>query len=169
MLRSLGLRTRIALVVGTGALLVALGVTLLLINTVRLHRSADATSRADAYLVAVIDDERLVVDAETGLRGYVIPGGPLFLQPTRQAQAAFPAAQAALRRAARADGDFIKQADALTRAADTYMTGYVPRLANLRGPGLVAARSYTVTLAGKQLVDDVRARAAALEGLVSAR
>src|ERR1700756_2940612 len=119
MLRSLGLRTRIALVVGTGALLVALGVTLLLINTVGLHRSADATSRADYYLVAVIDDGRLVVDAETGLRGYVIPGRPLFLQPTRQAQAAFPAAQAALRRTARADGDFIKKADAPARAGDT--------------------------------------------------
>ena len=63
---------------------VALGVSLLLVNTVKLHRSAQATARSDAYLVAV--DRRasaLVVDAETGLRGYVITGRPLFLAPTR--------------------------------------------------------------------------------------
>jgi serine phosphatase RsbU (regulator of sigma subunit) len=169
MLRSLGLRTRIAFVVGTGALLVALGVTLLLINTVRLHSGADATSRADTYLLAVTDDERLVVDAETGLRGYVITGRPLFLQPTRQAQAAFPRAQAALMRAARADGEFTDRAEALERAARAYMTGYVSRLARLSGHGLVAARSYATTLVGKHLVDGVRARAAQLERLVSAR
>jgi CHASE3 domain sensor protein len=169
MLRSLGLRTRIGLVVGTGALLVALGVTLLLINTVGLRSSAAATTRADRYLVAVIDDERLVVDAETGLRGYVITGRPLFLEPTRRAQAAFPDAQAALAQAARVDGEFLAQAQALEQAASAYMNGYVPGLTRLHGPGLNAARTYATTLAGKQLVDGVRARAENLERLVSAR
>jgi serine phosphatase RsbU (regulator of sigma subunit) len=169
MFRSLGLRTRIGLVVGTGALLVALGTTLLLINTIRLHSSAEATRRGDAYLVAVINDERLVVDAETGLRGYVITGRALFLEPTRRAQAAFPQAQLALRQAAQADGGFVAQADALGRATQAYMTGYVPRLASLHGPGLVAARSYATTLEGKQLVDGVRSRASALQGQLVAR
>jgi hypothetical protein len=71
---------------GRGALLVALGVTLLLVNTVRLHRSADATRRSDAYLVAAINLERLVVDAETGLRGYVITGRRSFLAPRQEAE-----------------------------------------------------------------------------------
>ena len=75
--------------VAAGALVVALGVTLLLVNTVRLHQSADATGRSDAYLVATINVERLVVDAETGLRGYVITGRRLFLAPTQQAQQGF--------------------------------------------------------------------------------
>ncbi len=169
MLRSLGLGTRIALVVGTGALLVALGVTLLLVNTVGLRGSARATSRADAYLLAVINDERLVVDAETGLRGYVITGRPPFLQPTRRAQAAFPQAQADLRRAARADGEFASQAQALEQAARAYMTGYVPGVADLHGSALAAARAFPTTLQGKQLVDEVRARTQRLERLVSAR
>ena len=80
------LPARIALAVGAGALLVALGVTLLLVNTVRLHRSADATRRSDDYLVAVINLERPVVDAETGLRGYVITGRRCSWQPTHEAQ-----------------------------------------------------------------------------------
>ncbi len=154
---------------GAGALLVALGVTLLLVNTVGLRHSSAATTRADTYLLAVINDERLVIDAETGLRGYVITGRPLFLQPTRAAQAAFPAAQAALRRAARADGEFTGLAQALEQVAGAYMTGYVPAVESLHGRGLAAARSYPTTLSGKQLVDDVRARAANLEGLVAAR
>ncbi len=165
----MGLRTRIALVVGAGALLVALGVTVLLVNAVDLRRSGAATTRADAYLVAVINDERLVIDAETGLRGYVITGRPLFLAPTRTAQAAFPGTQAALARAARADGEFTGRARALEQAAGAYMTGYVPALLGLHGRGLAAARTYPTTLSGKQLVDAVRVRAAELEDLVAAR
>ncbi|HTU98556.1 MAG TPA: hypothetical protein VMF14_22080, partial [Solirubrobacteraceae bacterium] len=79
MQRIRGLPARIALVVAAGALLVALGVTLLLVNTVKLRHSADATTRSDTYLTAVINLEGTVVDAETGLRGYVITGRAVFL------------------------------------------------------------------------------------------
>ena len=103
---TLRLPARIALVVAGGALLVALGVSLLLVNTVRLHHTADATRRSDDYLVATIDLERLVVDAETGLRGYVITGQRLFLAPTQQAQKGFAQAKAQLARAASVDGGF---------------------------------------------------------------
>jgi serine phosphatase RsbU (regulator of sigma subunit) len=169
MQRILRLPARIALVVGGGALLVALGVTLLLVNTVKLHRSADATRRSDDYLVAVINLERSVVDAETGLRGYVITGRSLFLAPTRDAQQGYARAKAALSRAAAADGAFTGEARALESAGDAYMTGYLPRTLNLAAHHGAASRSYAITLAGKQMVDEVRARAAGLERLVSAR
>jgi serine phosphatase RsbU (regulator of sigma subunit) len=164
-----GLPGRIALVVGAGALLVALGVTLLLVNTVRLHRSADATRRSDDYLVAVIDLERLVVDAETGLRGYVITGRTLFLQPTTEAQRGYAHAKAQLASAASADGTFRGDAARLTAAADAYMTGYLPRVVSLARHDRTAARGDAITLQGKQRVDSVRVRAAGLERLVSAR
>src|ERR1700742_4546799 len=120
MRRMLRLPARIALVVGAGALLVALGVTLLLVNTVRLHHSADATGRSDAYLVAAINLERLVVDAGTGLRGYVTTGQRLFLAPTQEAQQGFAQTKARLASAARADGSFPGAAGRLVTAADTY-------------------------------------------------
>src|ERR1700748_310520 len=110
MQRRLRLPARIALVVGAGALLVALGVTLLLVNTVKLHQSADATGRSDEYLLSVINLERLVVDAETGLRGYVITGRSLFLAPTHAAQQGYGQAKAALSQAAAADGAFVAKA-----------------------------------------------------------
>jgi serine phosphatase RsbU (regulator of sigma subunit) len=169
MQRILRLPARIALVVAAGALLVALGVTLLLVNTLKLHRSADATRRSDDYLVAVINLERFVVDAETGLRGYVITGRGVFLAPTHEAQRDYPGARAALSRAAAADGAFPGEVKALENAADAYMTGYLPRTLRLAARDLAAARAYAITLLGKQMVDDVRARTATLERLVSAR
>jgi serine phosphatase RsbU (regulator of sigma subunit) len=163
------LPARIALVVGAGALLVALGVTLLLVNTVKLHHSADATTRSDDYLVAAINLERLVVDAETGVRGYVLTGRTLFLEPTQDARRGFAQAEAALVRAASADGAFQGAAGRLTGAADIYMTGYLPKVLALAASDRPASRGYAVTLQGKQMVDSVRARAATLERLVSAR
>jgi serine phosphatase RsbU (regulator of sigma subunit) len=169
MQRALRLPARIALVVGAGALLVALGVTLLLVNTVKLHHSADATGRSDDYLVAVINLERLVVDAETGVRGYVITGQPVFLQPTHAAQQGYGKAKAAVSRAASADGAFIAEARAFEHAGDAYMTGYLPKTLDLAAHDRPASQTYATTLAGKQFVDAVRARAAALEREVSAR
>ena len=169
MTRAPRLLVRLALIVGAAALLVALGVTLLLVNTVSLKHKAQATSRADAYLVAAINVERLVVDAETGLRGYVITRGPLFLEPTTSAQGRLPRAEAALRRAAAADGAFRDSAERLISAANTYLTQYVPTIRVLAERDPTAARSFANTLRGKALVDGVRARAARLESLVSGR
>lgn len=167
--RWLSVRTRISLAVGLGALLVAAGVTLLLINTIKLHRSAQVTTRSDAYLVTVINVERLVVDAETGLRGYVITGRPLFLAPTRSAQAALPGAVGALDRAASRNGEDVPAARALGRAATAYVATYVPNVEAQARHDLRQAQSFADTLAGKQLVDAIRARAGTLESLVTAR
>ena len=52
------LRTRVAVVVGLGALLVAVGVALLLGNTLKLRRETDAATRSDNYVVRVIELER---------------------------------------------------------------------------------------------------------------
>jgi CHASE3 domain sensor protein len=80
--------------------LVAVGVALLLDNTIDLRDSADSTVRADAYVSRVFNVERLVVDVETGLRGYVITGRGLFLQPLHGARAQLLGAIAALQRSA---------------------------------------------------------------------
>jgi serine phosphatase RsbU (regulator of sigma subunit) len=163
------LRVLISLLVAAGALIVAGGIALLLANTVGLRNSSDATVRSDQDLIAVIDLERLVVDAETGLRGYVITGRTLFLEPTRAAQAQFPRAAASLERAAMRDGSSAAQARALVQAAYSYMTTYLPNAEQLAAHDPRQAHSYTLTIAGKRQVDAIRAQTAMLEGLVSAR
>jgi serine phosphatase RsbU (regulator of sigma subunit) len=167
--RHLRLRAAIAAVVAAGAIVVALGVALLLSNTVNLRRTADAAIRSDAYLAAVSNVERLVVDAETGLRGYVITGRPLFLAPLRAAQAGLPHALATLDQAATGEHAFEAQARGLAAAAQAYLAAYVPALlaAGAHNPKVI--RTFRVTLLGKQLVDRVRGSTAALENLVSAR
>ena len=91
-----GLISGVLIAVATGAVAVALGITLLLVHIVDLCRTATATLRTGAYLDATITVERLIVDAETGLRGYVITGDRVFLGPERSAVTAMPAAVAAL-------------------------------------------------------------------------
>jgi CHASE3 domain sensor protein len=105
-----GLRARIAILVAAGAAVVAVGVGLLLSNTVNLRHTADATIRSDSYLLAVINVERLVVDAETGLRGYVITGRPLFLAPLHAAESALPQGTATLQQQAVSTHAFVAQA-----------------------------------------------------------
>ena len=74
--------------VAAGGAAVAIGVALLLGNIVHLRSTADATLRTGAYLTATINLEGLVLDAETGVRGYVITGRQLFLAPERTAAVA---------------------------------------------------------------------------------
>jgi serine phosphatase RsbU (regulator of sigma subunit) len=162
-----GLRVRIFLAVAAGALLVGGGVALLLTNTVALRNTAASSSRASSYLQRAVNLERLVVDAETGLRGNVITGQALFLQPLHRAQAQLPATVAALERAASETGMYQRQTAELIGAVRNYMSVYVPRALGLAAQDLRAARSFSETLAGKQQVDGIRARVAALQGLLT--
>ena len=145
----------------------AIGVALLLSNTIKLRSSADATIRASAYVASVTKVEELVVDAETGLRGYVITGRPLFLGPLHMAQAQLPGAISSLERNAASNDAFVAQAQALAAAAQAYLAGYVPHVLGMHD--MNTARSFATTVQGKRLVDGIRVRTAALARQVSDR
>jgi CHASE3 domain sensor protein len=155
-------------VVALGGAAVALGVALLLGNIVHLRSNADATLRSGTYLDATINLERVVLDAETGLRGYVITGRGLFLAPQRTAAAHLPAAGASLERAAASEGAFLPHARSLVDSAHSYMVTYVPRVIAEVRTDPAAARSFATTAEGKRLVDGIRAQTARLEQLISA-
>ncbi|MBV9604550.1 MAG: SpoIIE family protein phosphatase [Solirubrobacterales bacterium] len=163
-----GLVAGVLVAVATGAVAVALGVTLLLTNTIALRTSASDTLRGGAYLDATLAVERLIVDAETGLRGYVITADPLFLQPERAAATAMPGTLAALARAARNDRAFVAQATQLTTAARSYMATYVPDTIRQVVTDPRGARSVATTALGKRLVDGIRLQTTGLERLISA-
>src|SRR3984885_12035367 len=155
--------------VATAGAAVALGVALLLGNIVHLRSSANATLRTGAYLEATISLEGLVVDAETGLRGYVITGRSLFLAPERAAAAQRPAAGAGLERAAANDGEFVPMPRELAASAGSYIASYVPEVIRDVTSDPTAARSYRTTAEGKALVDGIRTQTARLERLISSR
>ena len=83
------LRARIAIVVVAGAIVVAVGLALLLSNTISLRNNSDATIRDDTYLLRVTDVERVVINAETGLRGYIITDRHEFLSRWRPRERRF--------------------------------------------------------------------------------
>lgn len=159
----------VVVAVATAGALVAAGVALLLSNIVDLRSSANATLRTGASLEATIDLERLVVDAETGVRGYVITGRSLFLAPQRAAAAGLPAAAAALERATANDGAFVPQARSLATSAESYMDTYVPQVIREVTSDPAVAHSFATTAEGKSRVDGIRAQTASLEQLISAR
>lgn len=163
------LRNRVFLVVAVGALVVAGGVALLLANALALRTSSESATRAGTHLLRVVDLERLVVDAETGLRGEVITGRTLFLAPLYSAQAQLPSAIGDLERAASQDGAYQQQTAALIQAARLYMSVYVRSVLAMTSHDLAGARSFAVTLEGKRQVDAIRARVAALERLLANR
>ncbi len=165
----LRLRVKVALAVAVGALLVAGGIGLLLSNTVSMRSRADTTIDLDRYLLRTVQVERLVVDAETGLRGYLVADAPVFLAPLHNAAAQLPAAEAALMQSATSMHLFAAQARALNSTAHVYMTQYVRGLLTIAATNLAGARSFTATRAGKQLVDEIRSDTARLEGLLTAR
>ncbi len=152
-----------------GAAAVALGVALLLVHIVHLRTTANATLRTGAYLDTTIDLESDVVDAETGLRGYVITGKPVFLSPTQAAESDLPAATLALEQAAGRDGAFVSRATALAAAARFYMTSYVPDVQREVKIDPAVAQSFATTARGKQLVDGIRTQTKQLEHLISER
>jgi CHASE3 domain sensor protein len=150
-----------------GALVVGTGVALLLSNTLDLRQSSKATIRTDVDLLRVVDLERLVVDAETGLRGNVITGRSLFLQPLHQAQSDLPGAISEVKRSAAATGVATTQVHTLVTAVNAYMANYVPGVLALVRQNPSAARSLSVTLEGKREVDSIRKTAGDLEQTLS--
>ena len=163
------LPARIALVVGAGALLVGLGVTLLLVNTVKLHHSADATGRSDDYWWRRSTSSAWSSTPRPACAATSSPAGrPSCSRPTRPSRDT-RTAKATLSRAAADDGVVPHGGDVAGAGGRRLHDGLPPqdsepgrpvtarRRARLRGH---AARA-------RQLVDSVRARAAALESLVS--
>ncbi len=164
-----GLRVRVALTVTIGALLVAIGLGLLLRNTLQLRASANATIRGDAYLLRVVDLERLAVDAETGLRGDVITRRRLFLSPLRFADRELPNTVRLLRLSIARTGLYGSKSRHLITAVVAYIRQYVPHVLVLVAHDPAAARSFATTLEGKQKLDTIRSQAAILERELSTR
>jgi serine phosphatase RsbU (regulator of sigma subunit) len=156
-------------VIAGGAAVVGVGVGLLLIGIVHLRSDADTTLRSGALLDRVIAVERSVVDAETALRGYVITDAAIFLAPLRAAERNLPRQARALELAAAHQRDHATAAQRLGTAGRNYMSTYVPKLLALVRTAPARARSYAVTLAGKERVDAIRAQAAGLEHAFAAQ
>ncbi|MDA0183134.1 ATP-binding protein [Solirubrobacter phytolaccae] len=150
-----GLTARLVLVGSIAFLLcvATFAVVLSLVNDARdasdsLQVSNDRTAAADRTLA-------LVVDLETGLRGYVVTGDDTFLQPHAHAITALPGAQRDLLDATASDPRQASTAGRLVERSNAYLEWQRDQRARAeRDPA--AAAIVIATGAGKRQVDAIR-------------
>ena len=127
--------------------------------------SADhANSRTNEVLAAVqsvSDLEKSVIDAETGMRGFVITGREQFLDPTNAARAAIPGQERLVRRLVRED-DERALLNPLVNNIDSYLSQWVDRAITAQRESPSRARTLIETADGKRRVDDMRAQFSAI-------
>jgi signal transduction histidine kinase len=149
-----GLLARIA--VGLGGLAVALVVVfaLLIVAVLGLrHRSLDAR-HSQQVLATANGLQTLVVDFETGLRGFVITNDDRYLDPWRRAQMQYPGKMRDLIRLTVGDLPERKAAVEIRSEIDAYLTVYTVPLVKFMSRNPVSARA--VVAGGARRVVGIR-------------
>jgi signal transduction histidine kinase len=173
-----GLIRRTVVAGGVLALVVGVAFTVVLLAIGDLHDSAVLASESDRVTAAGNHLERLIIDIETGLRGFLITGEARFLAPWNDARIAFPRqAQMFEQLAAAHDGDQGRRAQQIAQAGTSYIDDYsVPTVEVVRqlaaAPSATASRLLApspkliaVFDEGKRRVDELRAEFDAFAGV----
>src|SRR6476646_4534568 len=110
-----------------------------------------AQQRSEQAVVSAVRLEKLVLDLETGTRGYVITHDREFLAPYDAARRSLPSESRTLRSVA--PGPWSAQVDRLWRS---YLNEYAAPLIQLAGQSPAAARATVASGEGKRRVDRIR-------------
>jgi signal transduction histidine kinase len=152
-----GLTRRMVLASGLLAILVAASFLILLLAITNLRESTQQRRETREGLVAAEELEKLVIDLETGLRGFVITNEERFLEPWNEARAAFPEEAGALERVVADDPSQLARARRITQDGTSYIHDYAPPLLDAVRRNGASARSVARTEEGKRRVDTMRA------------
>ncbi len=141
---------------GLLALLVAaaFAVLLLAISSTRDSQLLARNSRVE--LAAADQLEKLVIDLETGSRGFLITREERFLEPWEAARVAFPAQARAMTRFNDDPGQALR-ARRIVRTVRSYIREYSLPLVRAARRGESSVRSVAVTDEGRRRVDELRA------------
>ncbi|HEV2901978.1 MAG TPA: CHASE3 domain-containing protein [Gaiellaceae bacterium] len=137
-------------------LVVGAAFAVLLVAVADLRDASRAARHSEEVLAAVNELERLVVDLETGVRGFVITGEERFLEPWEAARAAVPARAAALQELVAGNGQQASRARRLGEEANSYVEEYAVPLVDAVRREDPSARSVGATAEGKRRVDAMR-------------
>jgi signal transduction histidine kinase len=128
----------------------------LLLHTVAAQRDAVGLSLHSRNVLTSADQvERLVIDLETGVRGYLLTGEESFLEPWTAARGAIRPELANLQRLAVVPEQHARSVQ-LAAAIDSYIDDYSVPLVEAGRGGEAAARSVATTDEGKRRVDQIR-------------
>ena len=137
------------------ALIVGGAFAVLLLAISDLRASGRLVTHSREQLAAADRLEELVIDLETGVRGFVIARQERFLEPWKAARAAFPDEARTLERLADEPGQK-ELVQGIARDTAAYIKEYAVPLLNAARQNKPAPRSIAATAEGKRRVDALR-------------
>ncbi|MDP9258925.1 MAG: CHASE3 domain-containing protein, partial [Actinomycetota bacterium] len=152
-----GLTRRIVVASGLLALIVAAAFAVVLLAIADLRRFQNRTIHAQEVLTTSNELERLLLDLETGQRGFILTGEGRFLQPWTLARERFPSRARALLQLVAADASETRWARQIAGDETSYIRDYSVPLVNAARRGETFARSVSEVAEGKRRVDAMRA------------
>jgi signal transduction histidine kinase len=152
-----GVRMRALLASGVLAVIVGTTFAVVLLSVYDLRRATELDRHSEQVLSAANGLERLVIDLETGLRGFVITGDERFLEPWNEARAEVPRQARSLEQLVADNPDQESRANRITEVITSYVQGYGIPLLDAARRNMSSARSVEITAEGKRRVDAIRA------------
>jgi signal transduction histidine kinase len=138
------------------ALLVAVAFAVFLLAVSTLREATTREARAKDVTAATLALEKLVVDLETGLRGFALTGESRFLEPWTRAQRDLPARLAQFERLGQPDTEQRRRARRISQAINDYVNDYTRPIIALARTSPEAARLPGVANEGKRRTDEIR-------------
>jgi len=136
--------------------LVGAGFAVMLFSVDDLRTSERRARHSEEVLVAANQLERLVVDLETGQRGFVITGEERFLEPWRAARTALPEQARALEQLVADVPAQESRVRRISQEATSYLRDYSVPLINAARRDLASVQTEAATQEGKRRVDVMR-------------
>jgi len=151
-----GLTRRIVIASVLLAVVVGAAFAVLLSAVADLRRLEERARRSEEVLVVANRLERLVVDLETGQRGFLLTGADQFLEPWQTARAALPAQAETLQRLVAGNPAQLVLAQQIRHDGISYLEDYSIPLIEAAYRDRVSASTVAVAEEGKRRVDAMR-------------
>ena len=152
-----GLTRRVLIASGVLVVLIGAAFTILLLAIADLRNASLLSAHSQQVLAVSNSLERLVLDVETGQRGFLITGNERFLQPWETARKAIPRVSKELVRLAAVPAQDARARD-ISEAIAAYVRDYSIPLVDAARADRPYARSVAAADEGKRRVDGIRAR-----------
>lgn len=151
-----GLTSRTFAATAVLAAIVGLSFAVLLAAVMDLRDSISQSRRAQEVLVVANNIERLVIDLETGERGFLLTDDPRFLQPWSTARRALPSQQAELRTLVADEPRQEHRVDWLIDAISSYIVDHSVPLVESAQDGASPPDLGAALNEGKRRLDEMR-------------
>jgi signal transduction histidine kinase len=140
------------------ALLVAACFALLISAVSAVDDAERRETHSKDVLEATLGLEKLVVDLETGVRGFILTGDDRLLQPWIDARRALPSRLVAFQRLSRDNPDQLRRAQILASEIDQYVEDYTIPVVQIARENRRVARTYVARVEGQGRTDEIRNR-----------